>query len=246
MGALSFQSTYPSFSASPLPGTTPLLRLLHSQPPQGTLHLGGISSPVLENGLTPSTGSVYASTRRQYQSFVSGRLCPPRAPCVPEKVALSITPGTGCRQNQTLSGQPMLLQHSLRSLKHVPIIVFPLYQAAATQCPVSSLSKTSKTHPPPHHQLLPEHPHWAARCIGFFGFLRAEELITPDGSPCDANLHLSIVDISFHQVGKHRLFQLLIKKKKKKKIQSRSIPCGLHSGLRSHPHSHPPFAIASL
>ena len=81
----------PAFLPPPSRYYPPLLRLLHSQPPQGTLHLGGISSPVLENGLTPLTGSVYASAWRQYQSLMSGRLCPPRAPCVPEKVALSIT-----------------------------------------------------------------------------------------------------------------------------------------------------------
>ena len=38
---------------------------------------------------------------------------------------------------------------------------------------------------------------WAACCTGFFGFLRCAEFLTPDDTPFDPQVHLSLDDLAY-------------------------------------------------
>ena len=144
---------------------------------RGHYIFGGISSPVSGERSRPLNQKRLRIGMASV-SVLHIRLRPPRAPRVPGKGStlyhLLGAPGAGGRHNRILSGRPTLLQLSIGPLKHVPITVFPLHQAAAARCPASSLAKTSNTHPPPHHQYrdgsnqsrisprplqLPEHSH---------------------------------------------------------------------------------------
>ena len=60
---------------------------------------------------------------------------------------------------------------------------------------------------------------WAAYCLGFFGFLRCSEFLTPDGTAYSQDIHLSINDISLDNSS--HPWKLLVKIKSSKTDQFR-------------------------
>lgn len=55
---------------------------------------------------------------------------------------------------------------------------------------------------------------WAACCVGYFGFLRTAEFLTPDDVPFSDTTHLSLADISLDQSSRPWKFLLRIKASK--------------------------------
>ena len=55
---------------------------------------------------------------------------------------------------------------------------------------------------------------WAACCVGYFGFLRTAEFLTPDDVPFSDTTHLSLADISLDQSSRPWKFLLHIKASK--------------------------------
>ena len=55
---------------------------------------------------------------------------------------------------------------------------------------------------------------WAACCLWFFAFLRAEEMTTPDEGGYDAGVHLSFGDIALDNLQKPSFVQVSIKQSK--------------------------------
>ena len=55
---------------------------------------------------------------------------------------------------------------------------------------------------------------WAAACMGFFGFLRCSEFLTPDNAPFDPQVHLCMADLHYINSGSHHHIEVLIKTSK--------------------------------
>ena len=55
---------------------------------------------------------------------------------------------------------------------------------------------------------------WAACCVGYFGFLRTAEFLTPDGVPFSDSSHLSLADISLDRTSPTWKFLVRIKASK--------------------------------
>ena len=208
----------------------------------------------LENGLNPQPW-------RRYQSFTSAFALPvlPVFPVSQEKVALFIT-FLGHQGLAVATIESYLAGLRYYNIRSDPLNMFPsLYspyiklllrgvqrahsqkRATLIRLPITSTVmariKAALALDPSNYQNILT---WAACCIGFFGFLRAGEFITPDGSPYDANLHLSIADISFHQTGEIQFFQLLIKGSKTDQFRA---GCTVVLGA-THTHICPVAALA--
>ena len=121
----------------------------------------------------------------------------------------------------------------VHSQKRATLIRLPITSA------VMSRIKVALARDPTNYQNILT---WAACCVGFFGFLRTGEFITPDGCPYDASLHLSISDISFHRGGEHQFFQLRIKVSKTDQFR---VGCTVVLGA-THSHICPVSALAEF
>ena len=63
--------------------------------------------------------------------------------------------------------------------------------------------------------------HFAACCIGFFGFLRCSELVVPDSGPFNPQVHLSLADIVCVHDETHNQIEVQIKLQKWINISTR-------------------------
>ena len=101
-----------------------------------------------------------------------------------------------CSEALPLDARPFLLAPSLLS-PHLKLLLWGIKRVNArissrTRLPITAMIlRRIKS-------LQQDHLIWAACCVGFFGFLRTAEFLTPDDTAFSEDNHLSLRDVTFN------------------------------------------------
>ena len=175
---------------------------------------------------------VYWAGWNKYQTFAS-QFSISTAPITIEKVTLFIA----FLGNQSLAGST--IESYIAALRFFRVLSDPSCLAPSFHTPyvnllIRGIKRTNASRRSPHvrlpitvtlmrriKQALSVNPHsyenvllWAACCTGFFGFLRCAEFLTPDDTPFDPQVHLSLDDLAYRHTATPPHFEVQIKASK--------------------------------